>query len=302
MITVKKKQSSRSLLPWLGRAAKYLLGPARSATIIVLMVGLLIGGWCLAWPKVRSNVLSSQRNVVTPEKVTLTELPPWIHSDLRAEGFRAASLDEPLSIMDDNLAERIGNAYTQLPWVARVRRVRKRDGGRVTVDLEYRRPVCMVEVGDSWEPVDPRGILLPRADFSQVEASRYPLLVGIETRPVGAEGEPWGDARVLGGAEIAAALIDVWRELGLRQIVPSDPLATGVAEEPTYTLRTRSDTIIVWGRAPGSDAPGELPAADKVARLRRYFQKHGTLDSRDGPQTLDIHSLRVSGRVGPEIE
>ena len=298
----KKKQLSPSLLPRLGNAAKYLWGPARPVTIIVLLVGLLIGGWCLAWHKVRPHVLSSGAYIVTPERVTLTELPPWIHSDLRAEGFRAASLDEPLSIMDDDLTERIGNAYAQLPWVARVRRVRKHGGGRVTVDLEYRRPVCMVEVGNSWDPVDAGGVLLPRADISQVEASRYPLLVGIETRPVGAEGEPWGDARVLGGAEIAAALIDVWRELGLRQIVPSDPLATGVAEEPTYTLRTRSDTTIVWGRAPGSDAPGELPAADKVARLRRYFQKHGTLDGRDGPQTLDIHSLRVTGRVGSGIE
>ena len=298
----KKKQPSPLLPPWLGSAAKYLWGPARPATIIVLLVGLLIGGWYLAWNRVRPHVLSSEAHVVTPEKVTLTELPPWIHSDLRAEGFRAASLDEPLSIMDDNLAERIGNAFSQLPWVARVRRVRKHDGGRVTVDLEYRRPVCMVEVGNSWDPVDAGGVLLPREDISQVQASHYPRLVGIETRPVGAEGEPWGDARVLGGAEIAAELIDVWKELRLRQIVPSDPLATGVAEEPTYTLQTRSGTTIVWGRAPGSDAPGELPAADKVARLRRYFKKHGTLDGRDGPQELDIHRLRVSGRVGPEIE
>jgi len=299
----KKKQPSPSLPPWLRDAAKYLCGPAWPATIIVLMVALLAGGWYLAWHKVRPHVLSSEAYVVTPEKVTLTETPPWIHSDLRAEGFRAASLDEPLSIMDDDLAERIDNAFSQLAWVAKVRRVRKHDGGRVTVDLQYRRPVCMVEVGESWDPVDGEGVLLPRADFSQVEASHYPLLVGIETRPVGAEGEQWGDARVLGGAEIAAALIDAWHELELRQIVPSDPLATGVAEEPTYTLRTRSGSRIVWGRAPGSDTPGELPAADKVARLRQYFKKYGTLDGPDGrPQDLDIHRLRVSGRVGRGME
>ncbi len=288
----KKKQRSSSLPPWLRGAAKYLWGPGRPATVIVLLVGLLVGGWYLAWNKVRSNVLSSPSYVVTPEKVTLTALPPWIHSDLRTEGFRAASLDEPLSIMDDDLAERIGNAFSQLAWVAKVHQVRKHDGGRVTVDLEYRRPVCIVEVGNSWDPVDAGGVLLPRADFSQVEASRYPRLVEIETRPIGAEGEPWGDARVLGGAEIAAALIDVWREFDLRQIVPSDSLATGVAEEPTYTLRTRAGTTIVWGRAPGSNALGELPAADKVTRLRQHFQKYGTLDGRD----LDIHRLRVSRR------
>jgi len=111
MIVKKKKQPISPLPPWLRDAAKYLWGPARPATVIVLLVGLLFGGWYLAWNKVRPRVLSSEAYIVTPEKVTLTELPPWIHSDLRAEGLRAASLDEPLSIMDDNLAERIGNAF-----------------------------------------------------------------------------------------------------------------------------------------------------------------------------------------------
>jgi len=73
-------------------------------------------------------------------------LPEWIHCDLRAEIFRSAALDGPLSIMDEDLAERIAVACALHPWVARVRSVRKYHPARVVVELDYRRPVLMVEV------------------------------------------------------------------------------------------------------------------------------------------------------------
>jgi len=261
----------------------------------------LVGTWFVVWYGlgVREYFLASDEYVVRPEKVEITPLPRWIQTDIRSEVFRNASLDGRLSIMDDDLAERILGAFSLHPWVAKVIRVRKRHPARLEVELVYRRPVCMVEVPGDLLPVDVRGVLLPRGDFSPVEASRYPRLVSIKTVPAGAVGESWGDPRVVGGAEIAAALGEVWDELKLSRIVPSDPLATGVAEEPTYTLVTRGGTQILWGRAPSTNAPGELPAADKVARLKEYTAEHGTLEGQDGPQKLDVHQLpsrRVSSR------
>ncbi len=46
------------------------------------------------------------------------------------------------------------------------------------------------------------------------------------------------------------------------------------------------------GSVKGYGAGRRHERAARRRRRRRYFQKHGTLDGRDGPQELDIHSLR----------
>ena len=299
MSPARKKGKSPAGPNWPSRLVSLLRGPAGPFVYAVLLVALLFGAWYLAWMKVSGRVLSSGEYVVGPEQVeVITPLPEWIHTDIRSEAFRNASLEGPLSIMDDRLTERIGSAFSLNPWVAEVVQVKKSPPARVRVELVYRRPVCMVEAFGDLLPVDAHGVLLPHGsdDFSSIEKSRYPRLVGITTAPVGTAGECWGDVRVVGGAEIAAALGEAWNELNLQQIVPSAPLATGVAEEPTYTLVTRGGTRIPWGRAPGTDVPGELPPADKVARLQKYTQKHGTLEGTGGPQELHLFSPRVSSR------
>jgi hypothetical protein len=301
----KNRGRSAARPPWLGKAIAVLRSPAGPLIWAALLVALLCGAWYLVWLRVGQRVLSSDQYLVGPEQVEITPLPEWIHTDLRSEVFRNASLDGPLSVMDDQLTQRVANAFSLSPWVAQVVRVTKHYPARVRVQLVYRRPVCMVAVrGDQLSadaqgtllPVDAEGVLLPYGpdDFSAVEKSRYPRLLGVDTPPVGTVGECWGDVRVIGGAEIAAALAEAWDELNLQQIVPSAPLATGAAEEPTYTLVTRRGTRILWGRAPGTKTPGELPVADKLARLRKYAEEHGSLEGAGGPQELDVYGLRLS--------
>ncbi len=294
----KKKRAPHPATP-LGRLVGYLRGTvfARDAgrpfAVTALLAAAIGGAWCVVWPQVRGHVLSRGQYVVGPQQVEITTpLPPWINAELRTEVFRNTSLEAPLSILDDDLTERIGNAFSLHPWVAEVPRVSKHHPARVEVELVYRRPVCMVEVSGRLFPVDSQGVLLPGGDFSPVEAGRYPRLLGVEKVSVGTLGESWGDPRVAGGAAIADALLAVWEGLELAGIVPSAPSATGVGEEHTYTLVTRGGTRVLWGRAPGTDAPGELAAADKVTRLQHYLAQHGTLEGRDGRQELDVHRLQ----------
>ena len=58
-----------------------------------------------------------------PELVPPPESTGFIHRDLKAEALRDASLDRALSITDADLAERIHQAFSLHPWVARVDRV-----------------------------------------------------------------------------------------------------------------------------------------------------------------------------------
>ena len=154
----------------------------------------------------------------------MTPLPPWIHTDLKAEVLRDASLDGPLSLLDKELTVRVAHAFALHPWVAKVQRVSKRSPAGVQVDLDYRRPVAMVEVpGPALLPVDGEGVLLPTADFSPQDARQYPRIAEIKTSPLGPVGTRWGDTHVTGGARIAAALLDDWQALKLHQVVPAAP-------------------------------------------------------------------------------
>ena len=294
----KKKKAAKASR---GRGlVRFLAGPGRPLAILALVVVALAAGWSAVWngSGVQDYLLGSDQYIVGPEQVVITQQPDWIHSDLRAEVFRNASLDGPLSIMDDDLTQRLAQAFSLHPWIARVDRVTKSHPSRVDVELVYRRPACIVEVRDNWLPVDAHSVLLPREDFSQVEASRYPLVVGIRTLPVGATGDPWGDGRVVGAAEIADAMRDVWSQFQLARIVPTeDPNAP----EPTFMLVTRGGTRIFWGLAPGTRIAGELPVKEKIARLENYLAEYGTLEGRQGSQQLDIRRLgepRVSARPG----
>jgi len=290
----KRKSAGVPLLSRLARLAKLLVGPAKPALLVIALLAIFFGAWYLIWQRVGPQVLAGPDYLLCPEQVELPQLPEWIHSDLRAEIFRNASLDGPLSIMDDDLAERIAAACALHPWVDRVRSVRKYHPARVVVELEYRRPVLMVEVPGGLLPVDACGILLPSQDFSAVEAARYPRFSGQDSLPLGTVGQPWGDPLVAGAAEIAELLGPVWDHFELARIVvlplPEHPQRL----EPIYGLVTRGDSQIVWGRAPHAESPGEPPAAEKLAILKRYAAARGSLETRRQAEPLDLRSLRLS--------
>ncbi len=288
-----KKIRRASLLPaWLKRLAAYLWGPGRPLAVAALMIAGLSAGTAAVWtvyvyPHYRDSGLYS----VTQDKVVITPpKPEWIRADIRAEVFRNASLDAPPSNLEDDLTDRIRRAFLQHPWVANVVRVKRRAPAGVEIELVYRRPVCMVDQPGGLLPVDVEGVLLPSDDFSIIEKNSYPRLSGVDTAPRSLAGQPWGDERVAGGAEIAAALADVWRQLKLERIVAS-PRAASAVVEPTYQLLTRGGTRIAWGLAPSSKGSEEIPAAEKVARLLQYVADRGSLDGRDGPQELDVRAL-----------
>ncbi|MEN6457823.1 MAG: hypothetical protein ABFC63_02745 [Thermoguttaceae bacterium] len=281
----------------------WLLGPGRPVLLLAVFLALACGVLLAIWHGgLGRRILGSSEYRLTAERVQITTPPEWIHTDIRAEVFRDPTLDGTLSLLDDDLAERVYRAFARHPWVAKVIRVDKHN---LTVELIYRRPVCMVEVPGGLLPVDEMGTLLPTGDFSSNEAVVYPRLTGVERAPTAPPGNRWADAKVLGGAEIAAALGPAWAQLRLQRIVPSaaDPAVTPASRpqsgrrsgEPFFTLVTRGGTRVLWGYAPGANALGELSPTEKLARLQRYMSDHDTLEGREGkPQVLDVRTMRPS--------
>lgn len=272
--------------------------PRRRVLIVAGIMMALVAGACFAvWQHVRSHVLAGSQYQVHPEHITVTPVPDWIHGDIRAEILRDLSRDGPLSLLDEDLTVRLATAFSAHPWVTRVDRVSKHFPSGVEVVVAYRVPVAMVEVqdGQALLPVDIQGVVLPTREmsgelnFTSEEAERYPRIGEIHTMPSGPVGTRWGDAAVLGGAQIAAVLADDWDRLKLSRIIPWErkPARSGV--EYTYVLVTQSGTMVFWGRAPGTETGGEVPAREKIAQLRRYAaQNGGSLDAADGPQQIEI--------------
>lgn len=311
MSAAKKKEPSPSRPPWLGSLIPWLLGTGRPVLIVLVVMGVLCGGGYVAWVKLKPQILGSPEYRVGPEQVEITPVPPWIHTDIRAEVFRNPTLDGSLSLMDDALTERLAKAFAQHPWVAKVESVAKQFPALVKVSLVYRQPVCMVEVQGGLLPVNEEGVVLPSTadDFSPLEASRYPRLVRIDRMPVVATGAHWGDPRVVGAAEIAAALGPAWERMKLHRIetLDVDPAAKAAekaatdsgrrAPEPIFAIFTRAGSRIVWGYAPGANMLGEVPAAEKIARLEKYLADNDTFDAPQGKrQELDVRTL---GKVSP---
>lgn len=269
-----------------------------AAVALALVIAVMFfGSWWGIWLGVRQHVLSSKEYWVTFQQVDITPPPSWIHDDIRQKVFSEASLDGPLSIMDSQLAKRITEAFLLHPWVAKVHQVRKCFPARVVVDLEYRRPVCVVEDENlQLRPVDAEGVVLPKDDFSPVELSQYPRLVGKNTSPLGMEGTAWGDPRVLGAAQIAAAFGADWAPLGLDRIVAMPTTELGSGDACNYELYTRRSTRVLWGRSPEHALANEFSAADKIGKLKLYASEHGSLDELDQIDVRSLQSFRVIPR------
>jgi hypothetical protein len=266
----------------------------------LLLVAIGGGASLAVWQHVSGHVLSGSQYQVLLEHIQITPPPEWIMPDegsddsterIKLEVLRDVGRTGPLSLLDEDLTVRMATAFLSHPWVARVDRVSKHYPAGIEVSLAYRVPVAMVDMhdGSGVLPVDEHSVVLPTRDFTAEQAQRYPRIAEIYTTPSGPVGTRWSDAAVLGAAQVAAALAEDWHKLGFDRIVPVERKPAKTGFEYTYAVITKSGTTIFWGRAPGTDVPGEVPATEKLTQLKRYAaQNGGTLDGPDGPQQIEI--------------
>ena len=132
----------------------------------------------------------------------------------------------------------------------------------------------MVEVANASTvdllPVDGEGVWLPGEDLSQKQKESLPCLAGVDRRPIQPVGHPWGDARVVDGAAIAAARtpgpLPAWQQLKLYRIQPTaqtpSPGGAPLAGQGRRMSFTRE-------RARGSFGAVQPPAPPRANRPRR---------------------------------
>ncbi|MFV2070080.1 MAG: hypothetical protein ACC645_24200, partial [Pirellulales bacterium] len=187
--------------------------PALSARWPIVRVGILLlvlvgSGIGFTWRRLRPLVVHQPQYLVDATNIHITPPPAWIGTDIRSEVLQDARLAQPLSILDDDLVERLVTAFEFHPWVANVKRVVKEFGPAIRIDVDYRKPVLMVQVdeGPAQEemPADSQGVRLPDLQLSSEEIKALPRVRGGSTVPL--VGVAWLDRHVIDAARIADQL------------------------------------------------------------------------------------------------
>lgn len=206
--------------------------------------------------------------------------------DLVEQVRRQNNLPRELSTLEPQLCQNLARAFSKHPWVLKVVSVKQSYPSEIVVELEYRRPVAMVQVKGGRVPIDTSGCILPSEDFAVSDATRYPTIRLTNARNMARKGNLISEPGMAGAAQVAQLLTSKWSQLELEaiEIAPQ----TSDSKEALLYLQARGGSRIIWGRPPGTDHPGELTAAQKVARLEKYATEFGGFDRPNGPYEIDI--------------
>ncbi len=257
--------------------------------------------------KFEGRLRDDRRFQVGPESVRINESPEGVPNDILARVWREAKLPDQFSILEPGLSKKLGEAFEQSPWVAKVKRLELKPAAVIEVELEYRVPVALVKCAQGYFPIDRDGVLLPPIDFSASDLKRYPLILSPRSSPQGPAGTHWGDLSIWGAARLAEILTPdhrmdtYWNKYGLANIQFSGEvnLLNASAEQlrrVTYRLVTKQGSEIIWGVAPEIPDPAEPDAETKLKRMALYFQNIGESAAGQKPVEIDLRRWKNIAR------
>lgn len=280
--------SSDSFVAWFFRPMMLL-----RAAVVVGIVAL----WPYAaqhWPKLAGRPeygLSFEQIKIVPA------LEKPIPDDFLKQVEQSSRLPETLSVLDEQLTGKLAAAFARHPWVAKVVRVQKSFPAAIVVELEYRRPAAIVETANGKVVVDRDGTLLPSAGLLNHPEMEYPVIAALDLKPSVQVGQTWEEPAIIAAARTASLLQEKWAALKLNEIlIPKDRDSQLKWDEVSLELVTNGGSKIFWGRAPGSDHPGELDSSQKVRRLENYLTEFGDYVRPNGPYEIDIRHWRENTR------
>ena len=258
--------------------ARLLLRATMPFWLGVLLLFVVAGITFLCWHRVRDRVIRTDEYRFSAASVHVTETPPWVPETIVNDVISAFTIGRTPqdTLIDWELLRELATAFRSYHWVESVDRVRASFPAKVTLDLTYRTPICMVLLPNMQDgyAVDRHGVYLPSDYFAgnPTVADHYIKVLGVKSTPTGNLGDKWDDVVV----EQAAALADhLSHDNSVLNIASIRVETTGTNRYNTkhlFHLTTLRDTEILWG---------EMPLAENDTRKERLMQlarQHGSLD------------------------
>jgi hypothetical protein len=277
-------------------------------------LALLVAGSIWALERLGGPLQAAEFNAIDLQRLRLRPAaggfcdPRWV-----AELGRALARIPQPDARDRGALARVASAIAELPFVAEVGEPRVLWPDGLEVPVRMRDPIACVRGAGGFRLVSEDGRILP-GDWPappQIQGRPLPVIGpndgAFDRRPAGArlverrhldalavarsmrQGLPAADAALLG-----PPLIDATRSA-----------ATSV-EEPGTLLEYEGQRLVLFGRAPGSGQPGELPdelkwrSLSKAASLLRSDEKAAAQDWSVADLRWDTPALRMREPAAPD--
>jgi hypothetical protein len=270
----------------------------RPAVVWVLPAAALAAIVLLGLHWSRAYVAASPKYRVASVRITWEgQVTPWWEEASREDVDAACAAVNGLDMLDPSLVDTIAESLGRSPWVREVRSVTKRFPHQVDVSIVPRRPAAAVRLktrrGLTYHVVGEDAVRLPVTYATwRPPGLHVPYITGTGG-PLPEPGEAWGEPSVAAAIEIARLLRSSGRIRRAVHVTEVDVSNYGGRRDRTkseFLVHAENDCVIRWGRAPGTDKPGELPVAEKIAKFERYLAEQNPTSNR----TLD---LRFAGRM-----
>ena len=221
--------------------------------------------------------------------------PKHVPVDIKQALLRDAGITLPVSVWDKKLAEKLYVACKAYPWIENVEQVEIVPDSGINIKVTYRQAIAFVNTSSGYYPIDRHGVLLPPRDFTRQDVQNYPVIVNVQSIPQGPEGTHWGDASLVGAANLIAVLcpegnLDLyWNRFKIKAIkIPRLESAEIDLEKMDYRIVTLSGSEIIWGIAPGVETTRQPPADQKLRMIEKYHRDFGSFIAPRGPYEIDF--------------
>ena len=262
---------------------KILLHPV---TLFIGCVLLIVFGSVALWEQNSKHFLKNQKYQLTPDRILVN------NGDMSGE-LKTLILNEfgdvTPNTLDTNLVAHVASFVESQPFVQQAS-VRK-TASNLHVDVDYRVPVGIVDLGNMQIAVDAQGIILDGRvyasktadDFLKITLDR-PMNRGLNTW------EAWPDQRVIAAAQVCGELRHVWNEFELYRVVTYWRPNQSEGTNYDFQAWTKYGGKVVWSTSVGNS---NVSAQQKIEAIRQFIEENGSLEKLAGSQILDISSGTV---------
>jgi hypothetical protein len=237
----------------------------------------MVVGWIRGVPWLEQHVTAAAEPDAL--QIEFVDLPAWVDGDLLAK----LELDVLRNIAADPLDQAglvvARQALLNSGWFESVAQVRRVRNDLIQVRGTFVRPFAVIRDEDGDHLVDLHGRLLPltypreQSDASGRPTVRHFVISGVHfERPLRA-GMQWEGEDVTAALRLLRLIED---KPGLEQIDAID--TSRFFREGALLIRTDAGATMIWGSAPGDEAPGEITAARKISYLDEAYREYDRID------------------------
>jgi len=247
---------------------------------------LLVGGFALLAGygpvKLPDSVLDPVREIasdeawVDPGGLSFDSLPRWADSRW-IDSLEGAALDcDPFVIGDESALADLGQTLLAFPFVERIDELRASRREGLSVGIALRRPVACIPVGQHFLLVARDAVVLPgRWDTPPRCESGFLPVIGPEGDAElflhALPGDWLVDPAHLAAIDVACSMIEHLDELARNRLgrtrIDAGMAAAASVLEPGVMIYLENKRLCLFGRAPSTSEPGELPVHMKWAAL-----------------------------------